>query len=263
MDVNCGTYMKDYTKSAIQQKKVRESQVDRALNNLFEVRMRLGLFDGNPSRNLYGNIGRADVCSQAHQDLALEAARNGIVLLKNDAHLLPLSKSRTRSLAVVGHNAANAYVLRGDYDGPPCKNVEILTALKGYVSNTMFVQGCNNVNCTTASTRDAVEIAKKADYVVLVMGLDQSQETEAHDRVELGLPGLQQNLVTAVAAAAKKPVILVLVCGGPVDVGFAKNDPKIGSILWAGYPGEAGGIALSQIIFGEHNPGEKLWLFCL
>ncbi|XP_057794542.1 probable beta-D-xylosidase 7 isoform X2 [Salvia miltiorrhiza] len=258
MDVNCGSYLKDYTKSAIQQQKVRESQVDRALNNLFEVRMRLGLFDGNPSRNLFGNIGRADVCSQAHQDLALEAARNGIVLLKNDANLLPLSKSKTRSLAVVGHNAANAYVLRGDYDGPPCRNVEVLTALKGYVSNTLFVQGCSNADCTTASTRAAVAAAKKADYVVLVMGLDQTQEKEDHDRVELGLPGMQQSLITAVAAAAKKPVVLVLVCGGPVDVEFAKHDPKIGSILWAGYPGEAGGIALSQIIFGEHNPGGKL-----
>ncbi|KAG6438178.1 hypothetical protein SASPL_103115 [Salvia splendens] len=258
MDVNCGLYLKKYTKSAIQQKKVVESQVNRALNNLFEIRMRLGLFEGTPSRSLYGNIGRADVCSQAHQDLALEAARNGIVLLKNNANLLPLSKLKTGSLAVVGHNAANAYVLRGDYDGPPCQNVDVVTALKGYVHNTLFVQGCSNAECASASTSSAVAAAKEMDYVVLVMGLDQNQEKEDHDRVELGLPGQQQSLITAVAAAAKKPVVLVLICGGPVDVGFAKNDPKIGSILWAGYPGEAGGVALSQIIFGEHNPGGKL-----
>lgn len=258
--MNCGSYLKDYTKSAVEQKKVAEADIDRALHNLFEVRMRLRLFDGSPSRNPYGNIGRAEVCSQAHQELALEAARNGIVLLKNDANLLPLTKSRISSLAVIGPNANNAYVLRGNYDGPPCKNVEILKALKGYVANTLFDQGCDSVSCVSASVESAVQTAKQADYVVMVMGLDQSQETEDHDRVELGLPGKQESLIAAVVDAAKNPVVLVLVTGGPVDVGFAKKNPKIGSILWAGYPGEAGGIALAQIIFGEHNPGYKLCL---
>lgn len=262
MDVNCGSYLKQYTKSALQQRKLNVSQVDRALNNLFEVRMRLGLFDGNPSHNIYGNIGKAQVCTQAHLALALEAARDGIVLLKNDAHLLPLSKSRTSSLAVVGPNANDNYVLRGDYDGPPCKYIEILKALKVYVPNAMFDRGCNFVNCTSASTASAVAIARKADNVILVMGLDQSQETEAHDRDDLGLPGQQESLVSAVAAAAKKPVVLVLLCGGPVDVSFAKNNPKIGSIIWAGYPGEAGGIALSQIIFGDNNPGDFFFPLC-
>jgi hypothetical protein len=90
------------------------------------------------------------------------------------------------------------------------------------------------------------------------MGLDQTQEKEEQDRVDLVLPGKQRELITAVAKAAKKPVVLVLFCGGPVDVSFAKYDQNIGSIIWAGYPGEAGGTALAQIIFGDHNPGELL-----
>lgn len=263
MDVNCGSYLKSYTKSAIDQKKLPESAIDRALHNLFAVRMRLGLFNGNPNHQLFGNIGPDQVCTQYHQELALEAARNGIVLLKNSAKLLPLSKSQTSSLAVIGPNAANAYALLGNYEGPPCKSVEILKALRGYSSNTLFHQGCNAVNCTVASIEDAVNTAKQADYVVLVMGLDQSQETEAHDREDLALPGQQESLIRAVATASKKPVVLVLVCGGPVDVGFAKDDPKIGSIIWAGYPGEAGGIALAEILFGEHNPGKICWLPCI
>ncbi|KAK4489939.1 hypothetical protein RD792_000589 [Penstemon davidsonii] len=258
MDVNCGSYLKTYTKSAIDQKKVLESEVDRALHNLFAVRMRLGLFNGDPNKQLYGNIGPDQVCTNEHQELALEAARNGIVLLKNSAKLLPLSKSQTSSLAVIGPNAANAYALRGNYDGPPCKNLEILKVIQGYVKNTMYNQGCNAVNCTFATIEDAVSVAKNADNVILVMGLDQSQETEDHDRVDLTLPGQQESLVKAVALASKKPVVLVLICGGPLDVSFAKDDQKIGSIIWAGYPGEAGGIALAQIIFGEHNPGGKL-----
>lgn len=87
------------------------------------------------------------------------------------------------------------------------------------------------------------------------MGLDQSIEAEAIDRVELLLPGRQPELVTKVAAASKGPCILVLICGGSVDISFAKNDPKISAILWAGYPGQAGGAAISDVIFGAFNPG--------
>ncbi|KAD6119497.1 hypothetical protein E3N88_10768 [Mikania micrantha] len=257
MDVNCGSYLKNHTKSAVQKKKLLESDIDRALTNLFTMRMRLGLFNGNPGSLPYGSIGPDQVCSKPHQDLALEAARSGIVLLKNSAKLLPLKKTIS-SLAVIGPNANSAYTLVGNYAGPPCKSVEPLKALQTYVKNTMYHKGCNFVNCTTASINEAVEIAKKADYVVLFMGLDQTEEREDFDRVDLVLPGQQQALITAVAKAAKKPVVLVLICGGPVDISFAKRDLKIGGILWGGYPGESGGIALAEIIFGDHNPGGKL-----
>ncbi|XAR48573.1 Non-reducing end alpha-L-arabinofuranosidase [Bertholletia excelsa] len=258
MDVNCGTYLKNYSKSAVEQKKLPISEIDRALHNLFSVRMRLGLFNGHPSNLLFGNIGAKQVCSDEHQQLALEAARAGIVLLKNSDRLLPLSKDKTASLAVIGPNANSAETLLGNYQGPPCKFISPLQSLQGYVKNTMYHQGCNSVNCNSAEIEKAVEMAKTVDYVVLVMGLDQTQETEYHDRENLVLPGQQQSLVSAVAAAAKRPVVLVLICGGPVDVSFAKKHPKIGAILWAGYPGQAGGIALAEIIFGDHNPGGKL-----
>jgi hypothetical protein len=87
------------------------------------------------------------------------------------------------------------------------------------------------------------------------MGLDQSQETETLDRDHLELPGKQQELIKSVAKASKKPVILVILCGGPVDITFAKNNDKIGGIIWAGYPGELGGRALAQVVFGDYNPG--------
>lgn len=256
MDVNCGNYLKNHTKSAVKKKKLSESEIDRALHNLFSIRMRLGLFNGNPSKQLFGNIGADQVCSQKHQALALEAAQNSIVLLKNSHRLLPLSKSKAMSLAVIGPNANVLQTLLGNYAGPPCKIVTPLQGLKKYVKNTRYHRGCSTVTCSSAFINQAVKMAKQADQVVLVMGLDQTQEKEEHDRVDLLLPGKQQELITSVARAAKKPVILVLLCGGPVDVSFAKYDQKIGSILWAGYPGEAGGIALAEIIFGDHNPGE-------
>ncbi|KAL0440128.1 UNVERIFIED_CONTAM: putative beta-D-xylosidase 7 [Sesamum latifolium] len=258
MDVNCGLYLANHTKSAVEQGKVSESDIDRALHNLFSVRMRLGLFNGNPSELPFGNLGRNDICTPEHQDLALEAARDGVVLLKNSAKLLPLSKSKTKSLAVIGPNANVAKMLLGNYAGPPCKTITPLQGLMSYVKKTKFHPGCEDVNCTSAATSQAVKLAKSADYVVLVMGLDQERESEELDREDLVLPGQQQSLVTSVAKAAKKPVVLVLHCGGPVDISFAKNNPKIGGILWAGYPGEAGGKAIAEIIFGDHNPGGRL-----
>lgn len=103
--------------------------------------------------------------------------------------------------------------------------------------------------------KEAVRKAKEADFVIVVAGLDLSQETEDKDRTSLLLPGKQQALVSSVAAASKRPIILVITGGGPIDVSFAEGDPKIASILWMGYPGEAGGLALAEIIFGDYNPG--------
>lgn len=258
MDVNCGSYLQKHTKSAVDEKKLKESDINRALHNLFSVRMRLGLFDGNPKKLLYGDFGSAQVCSQEHQSLALEAARDGIVLLKNSAKLLPLSRTKTKTLTIIGPNADVPRTLQGNYFGLPCKSISPLQALKSYVKETHYHSGCETVACFSASIDEAVELAETADYVILIMGLDQTQEAEALDRVDLVLPGKQQSLITSVSKAAKKPVVLVLLCGGPVDVSFAKYNPKIGSILWAGYPGEAGAIALAEVIFGDHNPGGRL-----
>ena len=94
----------------------------------------------------------------------------------------------------------------------------------------------------------------------MVAGLDLSQEDEGRDRVSLLLPGRQMDLITAVSSASERPVILILLGGGPIDVSFAKVNPKIGSILWIGYPGETGGQAVAEIIFGEFNPGLYLEL---
>lgn len=255
MDVDCGKYILKHGKSAVDQKKLDESEIDKALHNLFAVRMRLGLFNGSPKKLQFGDIGPDQACSKEHQALALDAARSGIVLLKNSDKLLPLWKGGISSLAVIGPNANATDTLLGNYAGPPCKFISPLQGLQYYVKNTKFHSGCSDVSCSSASIEMAADIAKEADYVVLFMGLDQTQEREKHDRTELGLPGKQEELVTSVAKAAKKPVILVLLSGGPVDISFAKASSYIGGILWAGYPGEAGGAAIAETIFGDNNPG--------
>ncbi|CAF2352775.1 unnamed protein product [Brassica napus] len=259
VDINCGTYMVRHTQAAIDKGKVSEEQIDRALLNLFAVQLRLGLFDGNPKQGRYAKLGANDICSSSHRELALEAARQGIVLLKNDHKLLPLKKRHVSSLAIIGPMANNISSMGGTYTGKPCQRKTLFTELLEYVKKTSYASGCSDVACDSpAGFKEAVAVTKGADFVIVVAGLDLTQETEDKDRVSLSLPGKQRDLVTSIAAASKKPVILVLTGGGPVDVTFAKTDPRIGSIVWIGYPGETGGRALAEILFGDFNPGGRL-----
>ncbi|EXC03904.1 putative beta-D-xylosidase 6 [Morus notabilis] len=259
MDINCGTYLLRHTLAAIQQEKVLEEDIDRALINLFSVQIRLGLFDGDPRKGKYGRLGPQDVCTSETKKLALEAARQGIVLLKNDKKFLPLKKDVVSSLAVIGPLADDGTKLGGGYTGVPCSQKSLFDGFRDYVKKTSYAAGCFNVSCYSDEGFDeAINIAKEADYVVVVAGIDLSQETEDHDRVSLLLPGKQMALVSSVAAASKNPVILVLTGGGPLDVLFAEKSPQIASMIWVGYPGQEGGRALAEIIFGDVNPGGRL-----
>ncbi|KAI9120249.1 hypothetical protein K1719_008897 [Acacia pycnantha] len=154
---------------------------------------------------------------------------------------------------------ASPLTLLGNYAGPPYKLVTPLQAFQQYVKNTIYHPSCDGgVKCSLAQIGKVVEIATKVDYMVLMMGLDQSEEREDHDQVHLDLPSKQLELIHSVAKASKRPVILVIFSGGPLDISLAKYNNKVGGILWAGYPGDFGGISLAQIIFGDHNPDMRM-----
>lgn len=253
--MNCGTYLGKYTENAVKSGKVEESVVNQALLNNYIVLMRLGFFDGDPTKLPYGNLGPTDVCTEDHQRLALEAALQGIVLLDNDG-TLPLSTKDLKTLAVIGPNANATRVMISNYAGVPCKYTSPLQGLQKYSSGVSYQPGCADVGCSDGSLIEpAAKAAASADAVVLVVGLDQSIEAEGLDRVNLTLPVFQEKLVTEVAKAAKGPVVLVIMSAGPIDVSFATNESKIGGILWVGYPGQSGGEAIAQVIFGDYNPG--------
>lgn len=257
LDLNCGSFLAQHTEAAVKSGLLTEVAVDNAVSNNFATLMRLGFFDGNPSTQLYGKLGPKDVCTPANQELAREAARQGIVLLKNSAGSLPLSPTAIKSLAVIGPNANVSKTMIGNYEGTPCKYTTPLQGLTASVPTT-YQTGCPNVACGTVQLDEAKRIAAAADATVLIVGADQSIEAESRDRVDIHLPGQQSTLVTEVAKVAKGPVILVIMSGGGMDISFAKTDPKITSILWVGYPGEAGGAALADIIFGYYNPSGRL-----
>ncbi|XP_058080553.1 probable beta-D-xylosidase 6 isoform X2 [Magnolia sinica] len=143
--------------------------------------------------------------------------------------------------------------------GIPCNPKSIFEGHKSYIQKTLYASGCLDVPCKSDDGfEEAIHVAKMADVVVVVAGLDPTQESEEHDRLSLLLPGKQMDLVLAVAHASKRPIVVILMGGGPLDVSFAKDHPLIASILWVGYPGEAGGKAVAEVIFGEFNPGGRL-----
>ncbi|CAB4267580.1 unnamed protein product [Prunus armeniaca] len=257
VDLNCGPFLGKYTEGAVKGGLVNEAAIDKAISNNFATLMRLGFFDGDPSKLPYGKLGPKDVCTPENQELARETARQGIVLLKNSPGSLPLSPTAIKSLAVIGPNADVTKTMIGNYEGIPCKYTSPLQGLSASVATT-YVPGCANVACGTAQVDDAKKAAASADATVLVVGADQSIEAESRDRIDLHLPGQQTLLVTEVAKASKGPVILVIMSGGGFDISFAKNDSKITSILWVGYPGEAGGAAIADVIFGHYNPSGRL-----
>ncbi|KAL1224531.1 Beta-D-xylosidase 3 [Cardamine amara subsp. amara] len=257
LDLNCDHFTGQHAMEAVKAGLVNERAINKAISNNFATLMRLGFFDGDPKKQLYGSLGPKDVCTADNQELARDAARQGIVLLKNSAGSLPFSPAAIKTLAVIGPNANVTETMIGNYFGVPCKYTTPLQGLAETVTST-YQPGCSEVACVEPDLGSAAALAASADAVVLVMGTNQTIERENLDRVDMNLPGKQQELVTQVAKAAKGPVVLVIMSGGGFDITFAKNNKKITSIMWVGFPGEAGGLAIADVIFGRHNPSGNL-----
>ncbi|CAN6466656.1 unnamed protein product [Victoria cruziana] len=254
LDLDCGSYYPNFGKSTVLKGRTRESTIDKSLMNLYVVLMRLGFFDGNP---MYNSLGMTDVCTKENVELAREAAREGIVLLKNN-NTLPLSSHQVKSLAIVGPHANATTIMIGNYAGIPCGYSSPLDAFSAY-GKVRYATGCVDVTCRNESfIFPAMMAAKHSDATLIFAGLDLSVEAESLDRTDLLLPGYQTQMINQVAEEAKGPVILVILSAGGIDITFAKNNPKISAILWAGYPGEQGGRAIADVVFGHYNPGGRL-----
>jgi beta-glucosidase-like glycosyl hydrolase len=244
-----------------------------AAGHLFKVQMRVGLFDSLAARSSaqkkWDALSAKDVGTSAHVATALDAARAGIVLLKNTAKRLPLAKAKasdgtTISIAVIGPCAAS---FKGGYsNNAPVTSIDAAIAASGYAganANIKVVTGCDSPSCATLSSLDAaVAAAAAADVVILALGIDGSIEGENGDGrafVEWGiaLPGSQSELAAKISAAAKSPVIAILT-GAPVDMTPLKTAVKVGAIMWIGYLGQMGGAAVADVLFGVHNPSGRL-----
>lgn len=267
-DLNCGcTYENLF--GALGNGLILERDIDRALVNLFELRFRLGMFDSE-DQVPYAQIPVEVVASPANHALALEVARQSLVLLKNEGDLLPLSKD-LKQVAVIGPNADDEMVLRGNYYGTPTQSVTVLEGIRSILpgqTEVAYEPGCDIIGMDKKGIKDAVKLAKKADLAIVVLGLSQLVEGEEGqqegvaeglqsngDRADLALPGMQQALLEAVAETGT-PVVLVLLNGSALAINWAQE--HIPAILEAWYPGEAGGRAVAEALFGDYNPGGRL-----
>jgi beta-glucosidase len=248
----------------VQEGNVSEALVDRAVRRVLELKFRLGLFD-----HPYADLAHAQqvVHSAEHQELALQAAREGIVLLKNDNNLLPLRKD-VKSIAVIGPNADDGWSLLGDYSPSvvPQKLTSILEAIRQRVSSNTkitYARGCDVIGGAQDFTQ-AVETARKAEFAILVMGERPDNagkgnvpptDGEGYDIAGLDLTGAQQELVKAIQATGT-PVVLVLVNGRPLSLRW--EAAHVPAILEAWEPGERGGEAVAEVLFGDYNPTGRL-----
>merc|ERR1711871_1312118 len=199
-----------HLKAAIDDKSVDISVVNNALVNLYVVQMRLGLFDPS-NKQPYRSITTSSIDTKAHQELALEAARQGMVLLKNDDNALPLDPSTFKNIAVIGPNGNATGVLQGNYQGTAPYLISPVMGINRF-AKAYYTQGCD-MDCANPDIDAINKAATDADATVLVVGLDQTQESEGHDRTSISLPGKQTDVIKAAAEAAHahkgKKVILL------------------------------------------------------
>lgn len=269
-DLNCGcTY--EHIPAAIEQGLLREQDVDVCVKRLFAARIRLGLFDP-PNRVPFAAIPYEVNDCERHRLLARIAARESIVLLKNAGGLLPLRKD-LGSIAVIGPNAYDPAVLHANYFGIASRTITPLEAIRAAVSpatKVLYTDGCKLTGTKTdglgraGNLSEALSIAERAETVVLCLGLSAEIEGEqgdagnseaAGDKVDLRLTGLQSLLLEQVVGVGK-PTVLVLVSGSPLELTWA--DEHVGAIVQAFYPGEEGGAAIADVLFGDFNPGGRL-----
>jgi len=221
-----------------------QADVDRAVRSVLRVKFNLGLFD-HPfvDPTLSAKIRR----SPAHLAVSLESARESMTLLKNEGSLLPLPKSIQR-IAVIGPNADVARY--GDYEREEYgEHISMLQGIRAIVPHA-------TVNFDPGEDiSSAVAIAKEADVVILGLGENQQISGEGHDRSNLDLPSNQEQLLEAIGATGK-PVVLVLENGRPLTIAWAKE--HVPAILEAWYPGEFGGTAIAETLFGDNNPAGRL-----
>lgn len=232
--------------------KLSEDVLNEAVRRVLRIKFWLGLFDNPFSDPDYAE----KICDcKEHRELALRAARESMVLLKNDG-ILPLSKD-INSIAVIGPNA-NVPRL-GGYSGFGIKVVTPLEGIENKVgknTKVYFAEGCKLTDTSKSGFDKAIEIAKKSDVAILFMGNSVPEtEGEQQDRCNLDLPGVQEDLIREICNTGT-PVIVVLINGSAVTMMKWINGVK--AILEAWYPGEEGGNAIADILFGDYNPGGKL-----
>jgi beta-glucosidase len=271
-DHGAGPEYQKYLLRALHLELVTEADINRALARVYTVRFLLGEFD-SPESVPYSNIPPSVLNSPAHQKLAVEAARQSIVLLKNEQKFLPWDIKKIKSLAVIGPMADVCHL--GGYSGQPDIRISPLQGFVQACGGAVAGGGRNALPIATASGKTivyamgctvsgrakpadisaAVDLARNSDHVILVCGSDQAVDREGHDREDITLPGAQHELIKAVFKANANTVLVLSTNTSQAVVWEQEHLP---AIVCAQFAGQAQGTAIADVIFGNYNPGGKL-----
>ena len=258
MDMMSGAYRR-FLKELIIEGKVDETLINEACRKILIAKFKLGLFD-DPYR--YSNEQREaeTIYRPEFIESARKIASKSSVLLKNINKALPLNNKQT--IALIGplakdkRNIIGSWAAAGDRNG---KAISIFQGIKEYLdeSNIMFAKGCDINSNNYSGFNEAVNIAKKADKILMVLGEDYNMSGEAASRTNIKLPGIQTELIKTLRdELPNKEIILILMNGRPLDLTI--EDSLVDAILEIWYPGTSGGLGVADILFGKYNPSAKL-----
>lgn len=255
-DVNCGSFYGAHLLQAVRNGAVSQRDLDVAVARLLRQAIELGILDSAadvPWRRLTPDA----VDSPAARALALDAARQSIVLLKNRGELLPLDARTLRTVAVIGPNANATQTLLSNYHGDNTlvQRHSLLMALQRVLPDVRYARGCAIDSPDRQGFAAAEQAARSAQVAIVAVGLDGSQEEEGHDRETITLPGVQEELVRAIVATGT-PTVVVLINGGQLAIEWIKDN--VPAIVEAFYPGELGGDAVADVLLGAYNPAGRL-----
>ncbi len=266
-DLNCGqTY--NYLLDAVKKGLISEKDVNISVRRLLLARFKLGLFDP-PEKVKYAQMPYDVNDSVKHRKLALKVARESIVLLKNEDSILPLSKT-LKSIAIIGPSAYDIKILRGNYYGDSSRYVSLLEGIRDKVSRktkVYYTKGCDFTFSENVKNEygfsEAASMAKRAEVVIMCMGLSPDLEGEegessinkSGDRETLDLPLIQEKLIKLIYSL-NKHIILVITNGSPLTINWEQD--HVPAIIESWYPGEEGGKAVADVIFGDYNPAGRL-----
>ncbi len=254
MDMQGGVFLNE-TKKSIDEKKVDETTLNNAVRNVLRQKFKLGLFE-NPYKYSDEKKEKELILHEKHLELAREAARKSIVLLKNNDNVLPLQKEA--KVALIGPLADDEFHIIGNWAGRGDRNGTAVSVKEGFDAqniNYSFSKGCEIEGGDNSKFNEALQIAKNAEVVVMVLGESERMSGEAASRSNIKIPGLQQELIKEIKKAGK-PIVLVLMNGRPLDLSW--EDKNVDAIVETWFSGTSGGHGITDVLFGNYNPSGKL-----
>jgi beta-glucosidase len=256
MDMSHGTYQQDLPEQ-IKNGEIPEAVLDKAVRRVLRVKFRLGLFE-NPYRTSR-ELEEKTLLASEHVEVAREMAQRSIVLLKNSDNILPLKKN-LKKIAVIGPLADNQKEMLGTWavTGDPNEVVTVLSGIQSAVdkeTEIVYAKGCEVTGDKGLDFNGVIQLANESDVIIAVVGENADMSGEASSRMDLNLPGRQEELLKALHQTGR-PVVVVLINGRPLSIPWAAEN--VSAIVEAWQLGIQSGNAIADVLFGEYNPSGKL-----